>query len=152
MVDNHFVLPEDSDSLGVILGARYDGSRLIAADDPPPDDTLATYTPSSVPGGRAPHLWIDDNGRRTSLFDAFGLGFTLLRVADGAADASALERAAQERNVPLKVVAIDVPEARDLYPKALTLIRPDQHVAWRGDRAPDQADRLLDRVLGFDNA
>jgi len=27
------------------------------------------------------------------------------------------------------------------------LVRPDQHVAWRGDRLPDAAE-LLDRVTG----
>src|SRR5581483_11630522 len=50
---------EQFGSIGVQLGARYDGSPLIAADAAPPSDDFVTYVPSSVPGGRAPHVWLD---------------------------------------------------------------------------------------------
>ena len=81
---NHFVRPEEMDAVGVQIGGRYDGSPIIVPDGNPPadvfPDTYDVYTPSGVPGGRAPHLWLDD--RRvmgSSLFDRFGKGFTLLR-------------------------------------------------------------------------
>jgi hypothetical protein len=41
-----------------------------------------------------------------------------------------------------------VPEARELYGRDYAVVRPDQHVAWRGDRVPDEADDLLDRLTG----
>src|SRR5262249_40723117 len=59
VLNNHFVLPEERDFLGVVLGARYDGSPLVVADGSPPADDVETYTASSAPGGRAPHLWLD---------------------------------------------------------------------------------------------
>ena len=69
------------------LGARYDGSPIVVEDGDPPADRLDRYTPSGVPGGRAPHYW-PGQGRGTgdSLFDRFGKGFTLLRLGGKAAD------------------------------------------------------------------
>ena len=69
---------EEFASLGVILGARYDGSPLIITDgSTPPPDHRAQYTPSACPGGRAPHYWI---GNKVSLYDQLGPWFTLLRL------------------------------------------------------------------------
>jgi hypothetical protein len=39
-------------------------------------------------------------------------------------------------------------EGRPLYGCDLALIRPDQHVAWRGNRLPADGDALLARVTG----
>jgi hypothetical protein len=35
-----------------------------------------------------------------------------------------------------------------LYPTRFTLLRPDQHVAWRGDAWPAAGTALLQRVTG----
>ena len=43
---------EEFASIGVQLGARYDGSPIIAEDGAPPRDDFLHYTPSGVPGGR----------------------------------------------------------------------------------------------------
>jgi 2-polyprenyl-6-methoxyphenol hydroxylase-like FAD-dependent oxidoreductase len=131
---------------GVTLGARYDGSPLIASNGVPlPPDSANVYVPSSVPGGRAPHLWLDD-GR--SLYDALGFEFTALRLGPRAPDAAPLVRAAAARGVPLTVVDIAEDRARDLYETDLALIRPDQIVAWRGNRWPDDPAALLAKVTG----
>jgi 2-polyprenyl-6-methoxyphenol hydroxylase-like FAD-dependent oxidoreductase len=149
---NHFVRPEHMDAAGVQLGGRYDGSPIVIPDgNPPPDvfpDNYDEYTPSGIPGGRAPHLWLDaERGRGSSLFDRFGKGFTLLRFS-GAVDADALERAAQSQGIPLTVLDVALPEGRELYGRDLALIRPDQIIAWRGDRLPDDPDALLATVTG----
>ena len=150
---NHFVRPEEDDGVGVQLGARYDGSPIIVADgEPPPDvfpETYDRYVPSGLPGGRAPHLWLD--GARvmgSSLFDRFGRGFTLLRLAPSAADAAPLQAAAAARGIPLAVLDVTLPEGRELYGRDLALIRPDQYIAWRGDRLPSDFNALLARVTG----
>jgi hypothetical protein len=39
-------------------------------------------------------------------------------------------------------------KARRLYERDLVLVRPDQHVAWRGSQAPDDALAVIDRVRG----
>ena len=135
--------------LGVQLGVRYDGSPIIWEDGAPPRDSFTSYLPSGVPGGRAPHVFLDPPGmvERRSLFDQFGVGFTLLRLPATAAGGAALAARAAARGVPFKIVDVDDPDARELYGRDLAIIRPDQHVAWRGDQLPD-ADRLLDRLTG----
>jgi hypothetical protein len=140
---------EEFASLGVQLGARYDGSPLIAADGAPPSDDYINYTPCSVPGGRMPHCWLGPGrGYGSSLFDHLGKGFTLIRLGSKRADATSLAAAAAARRVPLQVLDAPAAEARDLYGCDLALVRPDQYVAWRGDTAPADPDQLMARVTG----
>jgi 2-polyprenyl-6-methoxyphenol hydroxylase-like FAD-dependent oxidoreductase len=142
-------LPQMFAAQGIQLGARYDGSPLISAEDedgPPPPDDAAGYAPSAYPGGRAPHFWRADG---SALYDHFGPGFTLLKF--GEADSSGIEEAAAARWVPLKTVEIDEPEGIKLYERRLALIRPDQHIAWRGTGggdSPADPGALIDRVIG----
>lgn len=135
-------------TLGVVLGERYIGSPVICRESgEPPADHYLHYVPSTYPGSLAPHYWLADGG---SVYDLFGTGFTLvLSNSRGAAEAARISAAAAELAVPLTTVEPRDKRARELYPMTLTLIRPDQHVAWRGDRAPDRPRVLLDRVRGF---
>jgi 2-polyprenyl-6-methoxyphenol hydroxylase-like FAD-dependent oxidoreductase len=146
---NHFVLPEERDFLGVVLGARYDASPLIIADGRPPQQDVERYVPSSVPGGRAPHLWLDGKrGRGSSLFDRFGKYFTLLRVGANPPDAKPLQEAAARVGVPLTICDVEDANACALYERRLNLIRPDHHVCWRGDELPKDLDGLVETVTG----
>ena len=89
-------------SLGVQLGARYDGSPIVVADGAPPADQLVEYTPSAVPGGRAPHFWLGTGEEiGDSLYDRLGHGFTLLAMRGRGAEANGLAAAAAARGVPL---------------------------------------------------
>jgi 2-polyprenyl-6-methoxyphenol hydroxylase-like FAD-dependent oxidoreductase len=138
---------EEFASIGIQLGARYDGSPLIASDgsSPPPDDPFV-YTPSASPGGRAPHFWMPD---RSSLYDHLGRGFTLVCFGEPGERAQRLQAVAAQRGIPLELLALGAGEARELYERDQALIRPDQHVAWRGDCLPDDPGELLDRVTGW---
>lgn len=131
---------------GVTFGARYDGSPIIVGDGTmPPPDHANVYQPSATPGGRAPHYWLSD-GR--SLYDTLGFEFTLLRLGSTPSDVAAFVAAAAKRDLPLTVVDRPEAELRDLYAADLALIRPDQIVAWRGDRLPSDIDVLLAAVSG----
>jgi 2-polyprenyl-6-methoxyphenol hydroxylase-like FAD-dependent oxidoreductase len=138
------------DTIGVQLGARYDRSPIVdAGDEAPPPDAFTTYSPSSVPGGRAPHLWLDNfHGPHSSMFDQLGVGFTVLRLGGTTSNTVGFEAAARRRGLPLKIVDVADPAARDLYQRDLVLIRPDQHVAWRGNRVPTDPASLLTYVTG----
>jgi len=136
-------------ALGVELGARYDGSPLVWPDGEPPPDDLFAYRASDVPGGRLPHLWIDGDGPvRRSLFDLLGTGFTLLRIGPHAASGAPFLEAAARLDIPLDVLAITPAPGLNPFRKALVLVRPDQHVAWRGDSIPDSAEAVLRRAVG----
>jgi len=139
---------EEFASIGVQLGARYDGSPIIASEDAPPKDSFVQYVPTSIPGGRAPHLWLGSGrGAGDSLFDHFGAGFTLLRLGKAAPDASAFLDAAKARNIPMTILDVPDDDAREFYGCDLALIRPDQHIAWRGN-ATGKADDVMARVTG----
>jgi 2-polyprenyl-6-methoxyphenol hydroxylase-like FAD-dependent oxidoreductase len=130
--------------VGVHLGYIYHPSPIVVPDgtQQPPDDTIG-YAPTAFPGARAPHAWLAD-GR--SMLDLFGAGFVLLGFTD--VTTAALEHAAAGRGVPLTVHRIEQREIADLYGRALVLVRPDGHVAWRGDRLPEDALALIDTVRG----
>ena len=132
-------------TLGVILGYCYHDSPIVVPDgSAAPVEQVNVYEPSAHPGCVAPHLWCADG---SSLYDHFGLGFTLL-TTDPDADVAPLIEAAKRAGVPLKLLAPGEPALADLYEARLALIRPDQHVAWRGDRIPDDPSALLDVVRG----
>jgi 2-polyprenyl-6-methoxyphenol hydroxylase-like FAD-dependent oxidoreductase len=129
---------------GLNFGTYYDCSPIIAYDGGKhPSYTMSNYTPSTVPGCRVPHLWLADGG---SLYDAMGPEFTLLRF-DSTTEGTALQLAARDRGVPLKVLDLKRPQP-DCFRDALLLARPDQRVAWRGERLPADPLALIDRVRG----
>jgi len=132
---------------GLNFGTYYDRSPIIAYDGSEhPPYTMDSYTPSTVPGCRTPHLWCED-GR--SLYDAMGPDFTLLRF-DSALDVTALQTAARNKQVPLRVLDVGLREACQgaCCGGRLVLSRPDQHVAWRGNCLPENPSGLIDRVRG----
>jgi hypothetical protein len=56
--------------------------------------------------------------------------------------------AAARRGVPLAVLDVSSQEARGLYQHTWVLSRPDQHVAWRGNRLPADPLALIDKIRG----
>jgi 2-polyprenyl-6-methoxyphenol hydroxylase-like FAD-dependent oxidoreductase len=137
---------KEFDAPGIHFGVFYGTSPIVATEpgEPPADDPNL-YIPHARPGGRAPHVWLKDN---EALYDSFGCDFTLMKF-DPSVDTRGLEKAAATRGVPLKVLDVQSLEARNLYGRNLVLIRPDQHIAWRGDATPAEPDRLIDKVVGF---
>lgn len=130
---------------GLNFGYFYDRSPLIAYDrGEAPAYTMGDFTPSTAPGCRTPHLWLQD-GR--SLYDALGADYTLLRF-DQAVDVAPLLNAARLRSVPLQVLDVAGPSRPDPYRHALVLSRPDRHVAWRGDALPADPLSLIDVIRG----
>jgi 2-polyprenyl-6-methoxyphenol hydroxylase-like FAD-dependent oxidoreductase len=130
---------------GLNFGYFYQGSPIIVNDgEDLPAYSMGEFEESTVPGCRAPHFWLAD-GR--SLYDAFGPGYTLLRL-DPRLDITQLLAAARARHLPLEVIdvaGVDVPAA---YRHKLVLCREDQHVAWRGDAAPAEAAALVELLRG----
>jgi len=131
---------------GLNFGYYYEGSPIIAYDgDAAPAYTMGSFTESTVPGCRAPHLWLPD---RRSLYDAFGQGYTLLRFDPGA-DVRPLVEGARKRQVPLALLDVPVDCSRPAaYRHKLLIARADQHVVWRGNHIPPDVDALLQLLRG----
>jgi 2-polyprenyl-6-methoxyphenol hydroxylase-like FAD-dependent oxidoreductase len=129
---------------GLNFGYFYETSPIIAYDgEPHPAYTMRDFTSTTVPGCRAPHLWL---GEERSLYDALGPGYTVIRL-DPKVRVSGLVDAAAQRGVPLAVLDVDEPES-GIYGHKLVLVRPDRHVAWRGDEEPAAPIDLIDLVRG----
>jgi 2-polyprenyl-6-methoxyphenol hydroxylase-like FAD-dependent oxidoreductase len=126
---------------GLNYGYFYDASPIIRYDKgAPPPYTMNEYSPSTVPGCRMAHLVMQDS---TSLYDQFGKGYTLVRT-DPSAGTEFISKAA-DRDVPLSVVDI---RQSELHDHALYLVRPDQHVAWRGMTGPEDAGAIFNVLCG----
>jgi 2-polyprenyl-6-methoxyphenol hydroxylase-like FAD-dependent oxidoreductase len=131
---------------GLALGYQYVSSPIVCREGtPPPLSSTIDYHPTTFPGSRAPHAWLSDG---SSIVDLFGDGFTLLRFGARAPEPSAIERAFAARGVPMKTMTIAEPAVAALYERALVLVRPDGHVAWRGDAAPIDPLDIVDHVRG----
>lgn len=136
---------KSNEMIGAELGYRYAGSPVIADEPGGPEDDFRRYVPSTWPGARLPHLWLDGH---VALQDRIPEGYTLLRLGGSGADASPLASAMAVLGAPFHV--LDVPDAvaRDVYGVDLILLRPDLHVAWRGNRPPPDPARLARLVTG----
>lgn len=130
---------------GLNFGYFYDHSPILVPDgEAPPAYSMGDFTESTVPGCRAPHFRLAD-GR--SVFDVLGAGYTLLR-RDASVDVEPLLRAASARGMPVEVLEVGDLTLPKAYRHALVLVRADQHVAWRGDTLPGDAQALVARLGG----
>lgn len=133
-------------SLGIVLGYRYESPAILSEEgDVPPAFSVTQYKPSSCPGSLAPHAWLHDG---SSLYDHFGEGFTLLRLDQQIEDQEQrLMEAARAVGMPLTIYAPDNLAVSALYRTRYALIRPDQHIAWRGETIPSPK-ALIDAARG----
>jgi 2-polyprenyl-6-methoxyphenol hydroxylase-like FAD-dependent oxidoreductase len=134
----------ENESFGLEMGFSYHTSPVVlpASTEAPSADPVI-YVPSTLPGGRLPSVTLADG---STVHDHLGPWFTLLCV--GACDASGFVSAAVALGVPLKIVSVDVAGHEALYAGPALLIRPDQHIAWRGVPGDVMgAERILKHIL-----
>jgi 2-polyprenyl-6-methoxyphenol hydroxylase-like FAD-dependent oxidoreductase len=127
----------------VHFGFRYT-SPIIVPDPVAPAPASPDWRPNAVPGSRAPHSWLQ-NGLST--LDLFGRGFSLLCFANSDRR-EGVEHAFADRKVPLETTICNDAKTAKLYEYPFVLVRPDGHVAWRGNDLPSDASQLVDIVRG----
>jgi 2-polyprenyl-6-methoxyphenol hydroxylase-like FAD-dependent oxidoreductase len=135
----------ENESFGLELGYSYHSSPIIlpSPTEAPSADPVS-YVPTTLPGSRLPSVFLADG---SNLHDHLGPWFTLLCVAD--CDAKCFAEAASALGIPLKTARVDVSAHDALYKGPALLVRPDQHIAWRG--APEsgaEAQRILVHATG----
>lgn len=137
----------ENEGWGVEHGYSYAGSDVICADK---DDDF-TFDPmrcqaSTAPGNRLPSYYLADG---TPLFDLLGPEFTLLAI--GGVSTGNVADVAARLGVPLKIIALEPQPVLEKLGASLLLVRPDQHLAWRGNAPPDW-EGVLAQVTGRLNA
>jgi hypothetical protein len=134
-------------ALGIHFGYRYSTSPIVARDTATPEPAWDTHRiiPTTWPGGRAPSVRLADTG--AELFDLLGPGLTLVDLSGSDAGAP-LVAAAAGRGIPVTRLRIDDANVRAVWERDLVLVRPDQHVAWRGNEVPTDPTALLALISG----
>ncbi|CNF87209.1 FAD-binding monooxygenase [Mycobacterium tuberculosis] len=134
-------------SRGLVLGYHYAESPLVIGDGTrPPAPHPIHYTPTTVPGVRLPHAWLE--GDRVAVYDRLGPRYSIVVVGDvpDPSHSAAAGRGAGLGELPIVRVAMGSAPGYD-RPQIL-LVRPDQHIAWRGEREADDFPAILHRVTG----
>jgi 2-polyprenyl-6-methoxyphenol hydroxylase-like FAD-dependent oxidoreductase len=138
-------------SLNMHLGNRYVDSPICAYPEHEDREQIVAeyndgvnYRPTTRPGCRAPHAWLA-SGRST--LDLFGRGYVLVSFAVDE-NAQHLVDAAHRAGLPLAQHVLDESAVAALYEKRHVLVRPDGHVAWRGDELPAEPATLLATITG----
>jgi 2-polyprenyl-6-methoxyphenol hydroxylase-like FAD-dependent oxidoreductase len=149
------IASHDGPAVGVDLDERYDASGVIWYEDGQVDSDPAwhphRYLPEGRPGHRAPNGNVDPYG--DTLYNRIGTDLALLAFTRDHSLIEPFTNAAAERAVPLDVVYLEESDARTAYGADFALVRPDHHVAWRGDASGAvDAGAILDRVYGRDGA
>lgn len=83
-----------------------------------------------------------------SMKTELGRGFTLLAFDADDAEVRAFEQAAAVAKVPLKVVRDSYADGRLKYEARMILVRPDQFIAWLGDKGPTDSAAVMSKVTG----
>lgn len=143
-----------------VFGYHYRGSPVLPADASAINASPAyTTTPDgrfvqkAVVGYRAPHRWLGDapSAQRCLFDECLPDGYTLIVKQDCAAakaGARTLMSAARALGIPVRRLALPSLRLEPEYGCALTLLRPDHHVAWQGDAAPAGVRALWRRLCG----
>lgn len=140
----------ENQDFGIEMDYRYT-SPIVIPDQSAhvePSWTPTQYTPTTWPGSRPPHVFLSSGA---AIFDIFGKEWTLLNFAQHADNQEFFADAAKSLSIPLTTVNLANERlAKRLYERDLVLIRPDQHVAWRGNgiTTADDAHRVLTQVSG----
>ena len=129
---------------GLNFGYYYDQSPIIHYDDEQaPDYDMNAFKSSTVPGCRLPHFWLEDG---SSLYDRLGADYSLV-VFDPSLNLDDLQNTAEDLKIPLAILKLAESAPENMgYKNKMILVRPDQHVAWRGDVLPSDLKAFLEFV------
>ena len=136
---------KSNEMIGAELGYRYVDSPVVCNIPGGPEHLFREYHPTTWPGARLPHVWLDDGA---AMQDRIPDGFAILKLGNTEADARGLEGAIRARGAPAAVLEIPDRVAREVYGYDLILLRPDLHVVWRGNAAPDDPPRIAAIATG----
>jgi 2-polyprenyl-6-methoxyphenol hydroxylase-like FAD-dependent oxidoreductase len=140
---------KSNEMIGAELGYRYVDSPIVCDIPGGPEHLFRDYQPTTWPGARLPHVWLDDGA---PMQDRIADGYTILKLGRTKVDADGLAQALRSRGAPVAVVEIADQSPRDVYGYDLLLLRPDMHVVWRGNTPPDDAADVAAIATGHSRA
>ena len=137
---------KSNEMIGAELGYRYVDSPIICNVPGGPEHLFREYQPTTWPGARLPHLWLSDG---TPMQDRIPDGYTILKRGGSKADTRGLQSALRDRGAAATVIEAGDGRVREIYECDLVLVRPDLHVVWRGNAAPEDPARVAAIATGY---
>jgi 2-polyprenyl-6-methoxyphenol hydroxylase-like FAD-dependent oxidoreductase len=131
--------------IGAELGYRYVDSPCIDNIPGGPEHRVGKYNPNVWPGSRLPHCWLDDG---SALQDQLPETYVLLSLGKKSLDTSKLRQSYEKIGAPVTEVRIESDRLRDLYGFDFLVLRPDMHVVWRGNDAPQNPQEIASISTG----
>ncbi len=138
-----------NEMIGAELGYRYVDSPIIDNIPGGPEHLFRDYRPTSWPGARLPHVWLEDG---TPIQDRIPTTAYTLLCLNGQHKTAALEETFRARSVPFGVLHVASEAARAIFERDLILLRPDMHVVWRGNNPPGNPAELASLATGHGRA
>ena len=145
LIKRHLIQVADSEQrkgnrmIGAELGYRYVDSPCIDNIPGGPEHRVGKYNPNVWPGSRLPHCWLDDG---SALQDQLPETYILLSLGKKSLDTSKLRQSYEKIGAPVTEVRIESNRLRDLYGFDFLILRPDMHVVWRGNDAPQNPQEI----------
>lgn len=113
------------------------------------------------PGSRAPHVWLEKDGKRITTLDLFGKGFVLLTGSNGGSWVEAAANVTERlKGMEIRAHVVgpkgdgDVVDSKREFEVAAgisstgaLLVRPDGFVAWRERRTPGDCEENLEKIV-----
>jgi 4-hydroxyisophthalate hydroxylase len=132
---------------------NYESSPIVWG---PPGASCTALGSHSYAARAGHHLAPQPLSSGRNVYEELADGFTLLAFDTPDAAIAAFEAAARGLALPFKTIRDTRAGGRERYGASLVLVRPDQFVAWTGDKwAGEKADpdpaRILPRVTGLAN-
>ena len=124
---------------------HYDGSPIVWGQPGTCCSALGSHSHTARAGHHLAPLPLS-SGR--NVYQELGTGFTLLAFDTPDAAVAAFEAAARRLALPLKTIRDTRAGGRERYGVNLVLVRPDQFVAWAGDKASPDPIHILTKAIG----
>jgi 2,4-dichlorophenol 6-monooxygenase len=144
------------------LGFNYPVGAVVDDGSPPPqrDPLGSVYTPTTRPGSRLPHVWLNRGGATVSTHDLLPQGgFLLLTSASGHDWCAAAQKVATANNVRIEAIRVGESEgdaldpsgawarASEVEPGGAVLVRADGHVGFRAKQRVADTTSVLSTAL-----
>jgi hypothetical protein len=145
--------------LEIELGYIYRSASIVAEENDDGKDHDDPRQTHARPGSRAPHLWVELDGRRLSTLDLFGRGFVLLAAQNGADWCDAARKAASDYDgleleaycvggAELRLLSESFTDAYDVSETGAVIVRPDGFVTWRATSTSGEPAAAVAAALG----
>jgi hypothetical protein len=157
----------EHNAVGVEMNQHYYSDAVFLDDEadarqPLDKDPVLYYQPSTYPGSRLPHAWLNTAvpSKQLSTIDLAGKGrFTLFTGAGGDKWKDAARNVSKTLGVPIEGFSVgyrqdyedvyfDWAKLRGVEESGCVLVRPDRFVAWRSMGVRDNCEERLLEVMG----